>query len=143
MSPREIALQGPFNGVESSTRSTEKELFMLGRDSSLGDGFTQTGKRFVLEIRASKHLIKRGSQLRGEGALNLQTQIAPTAGDTIAFEFGRDVEPTHKGDALIADQQLAVVTDAESIQRDGIENAHFPTQGSKWFPESGGEAIGT
>src|SRR5204863_6412539 len=97
------------------------------------DGLAQRDKWFVLKIRAHKHFFERRHQLPGQRSFDLQSQVAPATGNSIAIVLSGDVEPANECHAPITNEQLTMVADSKPVQGEGVELPDFCTLGAQRF----------
>ena len=74
-------------------------------------------------LGASEHLIKRDRQFLRHGAMRLQAQFPPAFFDTVSLMHRRHVETADESHLAVANQNLAMVANAEVEKAQGIEPA--------------------
>ena len=120
---------GPLRITSQSQASTDP-LFL---------GASEPHKRLAPEGGDLIHAIEGCAQCCRQRTRNTQGDVAPPLLHTVAFVIRGNVVSAHEGDAVIANQQLAVVADAQAIEPQRIEHPRVTAGFTQRIPEVRGQ----
>lgn len=88
----------------------------------------------VLEVRHSKHPVKRFGQVARQGTGQLQAEIAPPPVDAIPELVAGNVESADDGGGSVTNQKFPVIPEGDAAQCERIEEPHDSACGGEGVP---------
>src|SRR5206468_10709302 len=104
------------------------DLFVRSLNRPFCGGFLKAREGWLRHQGQIKHLVETCRQILGERSSDLQSQVAPAAGDAIALIFAGDIKSSDESHFFIADEQLAMIPNAKAAEESCVEAACFASR---------------
>jgi hypothetical protein len=135
----QIRAQGLLQRRTRASRSADDHRCGVRGDVLMTEEASQGAQMLALQVRRLEQHVESAGEFLDQGTLDLHTEVAPAAGDSVPFVLRRHVEAADDGDPVVADDQLAVVTEGPPQQGAGIEATDVDARRTQAFDPRRGQ----